>query len=138
MKEIPTEIIVFYDALLVQKEIPRNFRFYYKKWLRYYLDFCQKYNFKQSDKESLSYFIKKLKEKNQTDQQRKQALDAVSICYQIEKKKNDPDSAQALNNKNENIPTKKSGLKSTNEDWRQIYGALNAEIIMGGRATLSY
>ena len=93
MKEIPTEIIVFYDALLVQKEIPKNFRFYYKKWLRDYLDFCQKYNFKQSDKESLSYFIKKLKEKNQTDQQWKQALDAVSICYQIDKKKNDPDSA---------------------------------------------
>ena len=83
MNEIPIEIIVLYDAQLVQKEIPKNFRFYYKKWLRYYLDFCQKYNFKQSDKKSLSYFIKKLKEKNQTDQQQKQASHAISIYYEI-------------------------------------------------------
>jgi len=31
MNEIPIEIIVLYDAQLVQKEIPKNFRFYYKK-----------------------------------------------------------------------------------------------------------
>jgi len=36
------------------------------------------YGFNQSNKESLSYFIKKLKEKNQTKQQ-KQALHAISI-----------------------------------------------------------
>ncbi len=82
MNEIPIKIIVLYDAQLVQKEIPKHFRFYYKKWLRYYLDFYQKYNFKQSDKESLSYFIKKLKEKNQTDQQQKQVFHAISIYYE--------------------------------------------------------
>ena len=83
MKEIPAEIRVLYDAQLVQKEILQKFRFYYRKWLRYYLDFCQKYNFKQSDKESLSHFIKKLKEKNQTDQQQKQAFHAISIYFDI-------------------------------------------------------
>jgi len=77
MKEIPAEIRALYDALLAQKKIPKKSRFYYTKWLRYYLDFCQKYNFKQSDKESLSAFIKKLKEKNQTDQQQKQAFHAI-------------------------------------------------------------
>jgi hypothetical protein len=45
---------------------------YYKKWLRYYLDFCQKYNHPISTKESLGAFIKKLQQKNQT-------LDAVSL-----------------------------------------------------------
>ena len=65
MKEIPAKVL--YDVHLVQKEILQKFRFYYRKWLRYYLDFCQKYNFKQSDKESLSHFIKK---KNQTKQQK--------------------------------------------------------------------
>ncbi len=83
MKEIPIEIIVLYDAQLVQKEISKKFRFYYKKWLRYYPDFCQKNNFKQSDKESLSCFIKKLKEKNQTAQQQKPAFHAISIYYEI-------------------------------------------------------
>jgi len=36
---------------------------HYRKWLRYYLDFCQKYGFRQSDTKSLPHFIKKLKEK---------------------------------------------------------------------------
>ena len=81
MKEIPAKVL--YDVHLVQKEILQKFRFYYRKWLRYYLDFCQKYNFKQSDKESLSHFIKKLKEKNQTDQQQKQAFHAFSIYFDI-------------------------------------------------------
>ena len=31
MKEIPAEIRVLYDALLVQKKIPEKSRFYYKK-----------------------------------------------------------------------------------------------------------
>ncbi len=55
MKEIPAEIRVLYDALLVQKKIPETARFYYTKWLRYYLDACFKYGFNQSNKESLAY-----------------------------------------------------------------------------------
>lgn len=34
--------------------------------------------------ESRYYFIKKLKEKNQTEQQQKQALHAISIYFDIE------------------------------------------------------
>jgi hypothetical protein len=48
-------------------------RNYYKKWLRYYLDFCQKYKQPISTKESLQQFIKKLQEKNQTPERQKQA-----------------------------------------------------------------
>jgi len=109
MKEIPAEIRVLYDALLVQKKIPEKSRFYYKKWLRYYLDFCFKYGCNQSNKESLSCFIKKLKEKNQTEQQQKQALHAISIYFDIE-----------FPDKDKNIPleNKKRELKSTNADWR--------------------
>jgi hypothetical protein len=54
------------------------------KWLRYYLDFCLKYKFNQSDKESLPEFLNKLREKNQTSQQQKQASDAISIYYETE------------------------------------------------------
>jgi len=53
MKPIPSEIKTLYDALLVKRGVP--------------------------PKESLSYFIKKLKDKNQTKQQQKQAFHAVSI-----------------------------------------------------------
>ena len=126
MKEIPAEIRVFYDALLVQKKIPEKPRFYYKKWLRYYLDFCFKYGCNQSNRESLSYFIKKLKEKNQTEQQQKQALHAISIYFDIEF--TNKDKKIPLENKKRILSSKKGELKTTNADWRPVYSGLNAEI----------
>ena len=126
MKEITAEIRVLYDVLLVQKKIPDKSRFYYKKWLRYYLDFCFKYGFNQSNKGSLSYFIKKLKEKNQTEQQQKQAFHAISIYFDIEFA--DKDKKIPLETKKRILSSKKEGLKSTNADWRPVYSALNAEI----------
>jgi len=52
--------------------------------------------------------VQKLKDKNQTSQQRKQAFGAVSIFYQIKINKNDQDITLVLNYKTENIATKKS------------------------------
>jgi len=47
---------------------------YYKKWLRYYPDFCRKYDFGQSDRKSLTPFIDKLKEKKQTNNKSRQLM----------------------------------------------------------------
>ena len=74
MKQIPLDIETKFDALLVKKLIPEKLHSFYKKWLLYYLDFCQKYHFDQLSKESFSHFIEKLKDKNQTSQQQKQAF----------------------------------------------------------------
>jgi len=74
MKQISNTIIGHYKALLAQKQIPLNSQPHYLKWLRYYLDFCRKYNFKESGKKSLSHFINKLKEKKQSAQQQNQAF----------------------------------------------------------------
>jgi hypothetical protein len=52
MKPIPSEIKILYDALLVKRGVPL--------------------------KDSLLHFIKKLKDKNETEQQQKQAFHAVS------------------------------------------------------------
>jgi hypothetical protein len=57
-----------------------------------------------------------MNDKIQAGQQRKQVFDAVSIFYQIEKNKIDQDNTQILKNKNENMSTKKTELKSTNPD----------------------
>jgi hypothetical protein len=43
-----------------------------------------KYQFNQSDKENLPEFLNKLREKNQTSQQQKQASDAISIYCETE------------------------------------------------------
>jgi hypothetical protein len=39
---------------------------HYLKWLRYYLDFGQRYRLSESNSQSLTNFIRKLKEKRQT------------------------------------------------------------------------
>ena len=67
MKQISNSIIGHYKALLAQKKIPLNSQPHYLKWLRYYLDFCRKYNFKESGEKSLPHFINKLKEKKQSN-----------------------------------------------------------------------
>jgi len=53
------------------------------KWLRYYLDFCQRYRFSESNSQSLPNFIRKLKEKRQTDAQQKQTNEAIHIYCEL-------------------------------------------------------
>jgi len=50
MQQISQPTKVRYDALLAQRHISKKFHLYYLKWIRYYLDLCRKYNFKESDK----------------------------------------------------------------------------------------
>ncbi len=71
MRKIPTTLNTKFNALLIKKKIPKYFHNHYLKWLRYYLDFCQKYRFSESNPQSLPNFIRKLKEKRQTDDQQK-------------------------------------------------------------------
>ncbi len=82
MITVPSDVKSKFDAVLSNKTIPDKYHNYYRKWLRYYLDFCQKYRHPDSKKESLSHFLKKLQEKHQTQEQRRQAAHAVSIYYE--------------------------------------------------------
>ena len=83
MMQITSKIEIKFNTLLAKKAIPEKLHSHYKKWLRYYLDFCRKYHFNQSRKDSLSHFINKLQDKNQTGRQQKQASHAISIYYEI-------------------------------------------------------
>jgi hypothetical protein len=80
---IPPDLLAQFESTLTKKPVPNQLRNYYKKWLRYYLDFCQKYGHPPSTKESLEQFIKKLQEKNQTTEQQKQASHAVSLYFDL-------------------------------------------------------
>ena len=55
----------------------------YRKWLRYYLDFCQKYDFEPSDSNSLPHFIDILRQKRQSDVLRKQAFHTVTLYHEM-------------------------------------------------------
>ena len=83
MQALPKEIADHFDILLHHRAIPKNIHSYYKKWLRFYWDFCHKYSHDPFDKDSLHPFLKKLEDKRQSEQQQKQAHHAISIFYQI-------------------------------------------------------
>jgi len=70
LKPIPAEIKLRYDDALVEKGVPPAAHSYCRKWLMYYLVFCSKYHHEESNRESLSRFIEKLKEKKQAEEER--------------------------------------------------------------------
>ena len=55
----------------------------YVKWLRYYLDFCEKYRREALDRESLQAFLLKLASKNQSAGQQDQAARSVGLYLEM-------------------------------------------------------
>lgn len=115
MKTIPQDLNYFHNSLLVQKEAPEKYNGHYKKWVRYYLDFCRKYDFRESVRESLTPFIDKLKEKKQSNQKQKQAVNAISLLYGYYSTENEK--IDVFKTNKETISSKKYGLKVTNAGW---------------------
>ena len=85
MFAISKELEISFEKFLNQKIIPVQYHNYYKKWLRYYWDFCYKYQHSLSEEQSLKLFIVKLREKKQTEIQIKQAFHSISIYYELVK-----------------------------------------------------
>ena len=83
MLNIPITLAQHYDKVLTDKEVAINNRGHFKKWLRYYLDFCHKYGFEPTDKQSFPPFNDKLQAKNQSDFLRQQASHAISLYYEL-------------------------------------------------------
>jgi len=70
-----------FDARLAARNVPEGERAGYRKWLRYYLDFCHKYGHTYATPESLPPFLTKLASKRQTKAQCGQAEAAVRLYY---------------------------------------------------------
>ena len=83
MLAIPSALQEQFEEYLRNRVIPNSLQGAYKKWLRYYLDFCRRYNFSTMHKKSLPRFIRKLQEKKQTKAQQDQAVMAVKLYYEI-------------------------------------------------------
>lgn len=89
MLPVPSDLSRRYDAMLESHGVALTQRPFYRKWLRYYLDFCHKYHFDQSDSASFSAFNDKLRQKNQSHSLRKQAYHAVFLYHKITSAAND-------------------------------------------------
>ena len=81
MIEKPDALQKKYMILLMNSDIPISEYADYKKWLRNYLEFCKKYQHADVDSQSLSLFIKKLKEKKQPSSQQSLAVKAIELYY---------------------------------------------------------
>ena len=83
MLAILTALRAQFEERLLEKAIPRKTHWFFVKWLRYYLDFCKKYDFPDAKKGSLAPFLRKLQEKKQTRVQQRQAADAVALYFDL-------------------------------------------------------
>ena len=85
MHRVPDDIMAQYEAVL-KKKVPDVHRHAdFRKWLRYFWDFCAKYPLPDSRSERVRLFIEKLKEKNQTPDQQEQAAHAVSLFLEMQR-----------------------------------------------------
>lgn len=83
MLPIPSDLARLYDTLLARRGVAEAQRPYYRKWLCFYLGFCQKYALAATDRRSFPAFDEKLRAKNQSEPQRRQARQAVSVYYEV-------------------------------------------------------
>ena len=73
----------FNNLLLSKKSFSDKDRATYKKWFRFYWDFCHKYHHDAYHSDSLPLFLQKLQSKNQSVQQQNQAQHSVSLFLKM-------------------------------------------------------
>lgn len=95
MIEIPLALERQFDQCLANESISREKRVYYIRWLRFYLDFCHKYDYSEAERGSLDLFDRKLEEKRQGSFQRKQASASVELYYRILEESGDRPEAES-------------------------------------------
>ena len=83
MLPIPPPLQAQFEDHLRRSAVPKEDHGLLKRWLRYYLDFCEKYRFPARRKESLPEFLGKLREKGQSKAQQEQAVYAIGVFYRI-------------------------------------------------------
>ncbi len=127
MIQLSQELSRKFTSSLERKGIAANQHWSYKKWLRYYLDFCQKYEYDAFKSESLPFFIEKLKSKKQSKQLQKQAFNSVLLYYEMYgvhlhwSDKRQSEVRESVESYNSHVSEKSYG-------WKAAYGILSDEI----------
>ena len=83
MIQVPLKLQKIFESWLVKKSIAQKYYVHDGRWLRFYLDFCKKYDRPYAHDGSLDDFLEKLREKRQKPFQIRQAEEAVRIYYEI-------------------------------------------------------
>lgn len=136
MKPLSNQLAIQFDALLKASGLPANSHQNYKKWLRFYLDFCDKYNLNQESNDSLPSFIKKLREKKQNKEQQGQAFHSIKLFYQLLEFKTkiqdtdiiSPNKPKTTQEEKSIDESEKKGLGATKLLWQKCRAQLADEI----------
>lgn len=82
MKPVPAVLVAAFTATCRKKSEPDARVGPFLTWLRFYLDFCHKYQHPPRDPDSLQPFLHKLAAKNQSPAKQEQAAHAVRLYYE--------------------------------------------------------
>jgi integron integrase len=82
MLRTPREIAARFDHALESAGIAEHVRPHYRRWLRFYLDFCAKYQWDPASAAAVKPFCDKLESKGQEDWKRHQAAAAIALYQQ--------------------------------------------------------
>ncbi len=126
MKKIPENIDNIFCQRMKNAGIIYGLQQEYRKWLRFYLDFCDKYYLAPPARESLAQFIKKLNEKGQAPDNQKQAVQSVNVYLDIISRESEEPLAGIVKETTPVISGSDDGKK--NSDWSTIFKNLNDSI----------
>lgn len=85
MKAISPDIAERFTNMLKLRAVPVSLHGEYRKWLRYYLDFRDKYSLPPARSEHVRLFVNKLRDKKQPPDFLEQAAHAVSLFFEMER-----------------------------------------------------
>jgi integron integrase len=94
MEPIPKDVLIQFDDILKQRNVPLSSHADYRKWLRYFLDYRAKYSPPDAKSDQVRLFAEKLRSKNQTAKQLEEAADAVSLLFALQQRKSNESGKQ--------------------------------------------
>lgn len=104
MVPVPRDIMNEYVGILSRREIPTAEFEHYKKWMRYFYDFYDKYLDTDDKPEKVKLFLEKLRSKGQTPYQCQQAAHAVSLYFEMQSQANQAEVPGKLMDSQQTIP----------------------------------
>lgn len=128
MLPIPAALQTQFEAGLCNQAMPKHTHGLYKKWLRYYLDFCHKYHLPQAHKDSLDPFFNKLQEKKQTQAQQQQASQAIALYYELIHASDAHHQAPSFPKDHPAAKAPHASRIATRASWKAVYTSLAREI----------
>ena len=83
MQSIPENVAIAFEKRLEADRLNPAWRAEYRKWRRYYLDFCAKYRHPPGERDSLPEFLLKLSAKGQSVDRQQTAAASVQAYYAV-------------------------------------------------------